>query len=386
MAEPKESVVAHYARGTLGVVVVLAAVAAAWTARQVLVLVLIALVLAVGFDPAVQWVSRRLNVGRGVAVSVIMLGALLFLVVFLALVIPPIVTEVRGLVQDLPQYAGKLQQSRGWLGDIVRRFGVPQRLDELSKNAPQIASSTFPTVLTFIQRVTGGIFNFLTIVVLTIYFMGSMPRLKDGVASLFPAEDRERHRTVLEEATGRIGGYVSGNVTISIIAGVLSFIAFLIIGVPFPAALAMWVAITDLIPSVGALIGAVVCTAVAAFNGFGSALLTAGYLLVYQQVENYAISPRIMKKAVDLSPAAVVVSVLIGGSLLGFVGALLALPLAAAAKVAIRDLWLGSRIDKVKESRKPEPPRTRKRPRAEAKGKGTGRGRKKSQQGKSDEG
>jgi predicted PurR-regulated permease PerM len=186
------------------------------------------------------------------------------------------------------------------------------------------------------------------------YFMASMPRLTDGLASLFSPEDRESHRRLLVEATDRIGGYVSGQLTVSLIAGVCSFVAFLIIDVPFPAALAMTVAITDLIPQVGALIGAVICTAVAAFNGFSPAVFTAGYLLVYQQVENYVVAPRVMKKAVDLSPAAVLISILIGGSLIGFVGALLALPLAAAAKVVVRDLWLGPRIEAVREARKPE--------------------------------
>jgi predicted PurR-regulated permease PerM len=143
---------------------------------------------------------------------------------------------------------------------------------------------------------------------------------------------------VLDESLAKVGGYVSGNILISIIAGGLSFAAFLLIGVPFPAALAMWVAFTDLIPAVGATLGAIVCVLVAAFSGVGTAVITAIYFIVYQQVENYLIAPRVMKRAIDLSPAAVILSTLIGGSLAGFAGALLALPIAATIKVIAKDV------------------------------------------------
>ena len=345
----------------MGVALVVGALAAAWVVRQVLILVLISLVLAIGFDPGVHWVVKRLKVRRGLAVAVILFSAVAVLGIFLALVIPPIVSEVQDLARDLPRYTEKLKSSRGLLGDAQKRFDLAKRLEDLSKDLPRLASSSFGTILSFGRSVAGGVFSFLTIVVLICYFMGSMPRVKDGVASLFPAQDRSRYRELLEEPTDKIGGYVSGQATVSAIAGVTSFIAFLVIGVPFPAALALLVAITGLIPSVGALIGAVISTLVAAFAGSGPALLTLIYMVIYQQVENYLISPRIMKKAVDLSPAAVIVAVLIGGALLGFVGVLLALPLAASAKVVVRDLWLGPRIEKVREGRQADSPPPRKR-------------------------
>ncbi len=150
---------------------------------------------------------------------------------------------------------------------------------------------------------------------------------------------------LMSRATERIGGYVSGNLTISLIAGAASFVGFLIIGVPFPAALAMWIAITDLIPVIGALLGAALCVLVALTVGVGTAVATLIFVVVYQQIENYVIGPRVMNKAVDLSPAAVLVALLVGGAMLGFAGALLALPLAAAAKVVVRDLWLAKHLE-----------------------------------------
>jgi predicted PurR-regulated permease PerM len=122
--------------------------------------------------------------------------------------------------------------------------------------------------------------------------------------------------------------------------------------VPFAAALAMWVAVADLIPTVGATLGAIVAVIVAAFAGLGEAVATTIYFVVYQQAENYVIVPRVMRRAVDLSPAAVIVSVLIGGTLAGFAGALLALPVAAAAKVVVREVWMS---DRVAQSAKEEP-------------------------------
>ena len=138
---------------------------------------------------------------------------------------------------------------------------------------------------------------------------------------------------------------MSGNIAVSIIAGVASFVFLRIFGIPFAAALAIWVAITDLIPTVGATLGALAAVIVAFFSSVADGIATVAYFLVYQQVENYLIVPRVMRKAVDLSPAAVIVSVLIGGSLAGFAGALLALPLAAAAKVVVRDVWLRPRVE-----------------------------------------
>jgi predicted PurR-regulated permease PerM len=160
-------------------------------------------------------------------------------------------------------------------------------------------------------------------------------------------EKREADARTLDEALERVGGYVSGNLIVSLIAGVTSFIFLQIFGIPFAAALAMWVAIADLIPTVGATLGAIVAVAVAFFSSVADGIATTIYFAAYQQVENYIIVPRVMKKAVDLSPAAVIVSVLIGGSLAGFAGALLALPLAAAAKVVVRDVWLKDRLSTV---------------------------------------
>ena len=334
-----------YARLTLTVVGVLAFLAAAWAVRSVLMLVLIAAVLAVGLEPPVERLER-LGLSRGWAVLAIFLAALGFIALFAWLVVPPLVREVGDLASNIPGYLDRLQHGNGWIAEQVKKYDLAEKLRSLTDHLPSLASASLGKLLGFTKSVASVIFNSLTIGILTIYFLLAMPRMETFVESLFLGPNRRRDIAVLRESLGRIGGYVSGNIIVSIIAGVGAFIWLWIFGVPFAAALAMWVAIADLIPTVGATLGAIVAVAVAFFSSIGDGVATTVYFVVYQQLENYVIVPRVMKKAVDLSPAAVIVSVLIGGSLAGFAGALLALPLAAAAKVVVRDMWLKARLTK----------------------------------------
>jgi predicted PurR-regulated permease PerM len=327
----------HYAKVTLTVVAVLALVAAAWAVRNILVLVLIAAVLAIGLDPAVRRLERW-HISRGWAALIIFLAAVGFIVLFGFLVIPPLVREVRQLASDIPGYIDRLKTSNGFVRHLQERYDLSGRLQSLTDRLPSLASSSIGTILGITKSVASIIFNLLTIGILTIYFLLSLPKTERLTEKLMSGPNRQRNIRILEESLRRIGGYVSGNIAVSIIAGVFAYVALRIIGVPFAIALAMWVAIADLIPSVGATLGALVAVIVAAFSSIGDAVATIIYFIVYQQVENYVIVPRVMRQAVDLSPAMVIVSVLIGGSLAGFAGALLALPIAAAAKVALGEV------------------------------------------------
>jgi predicted PurR-regulated permease PerM len=334
----------HYARVTLTVVAVLAILAAAWAVRATLMLVLVAAVLAVGLDPPVRRL-QRLHISRGWAVTLIFLATVAFLFIFALLVIPPLVREVRQLASDIPGYVDRLKTSQGWVGDLERKYHLSTKLKDLTDRLPSVASASLGKILGITKSVAAVIFNLLTISILTIYFQLSLPHTEENIRRLFRGEHRQRDVQMFQESLERVGGYVSGNIAVSVIAGVGAFVFLRIFGIPFAAALAMWVAVADLIPTVGATLGALAAVIVAFFSSITDGVATVIYFIVYQQVENYVIVPRVMKKAVDLSPAAVIVSVLIGGSLAGFAGALLALPLAAAAKVVIRDVWLRPRID-----------------------------------------
>ena len=335
----------YFARVTLTVMAVLIGLAAAWAVRSTLLLVLVAAVLAVGLDPPVRRL-QRMHVSRGWAVVLIFLATVAFLALFGFLVIPPLIREVRQLASDIPGYIDKLKTEQGWIGDLERKYHLSTKLKEITDKLPTLASQSLGRVLGITASVASVIFNLLTIGILTIYFLMSLPQSEKAIESTFRGEHRARNVMVFQESVQRIGGYVSGNIATSIIAGITSYILLRILGVPFAAALAMWVGIADLIPTVGATLGALAAVAVAFLgSGVADGVATVVFFIVYQQVENYVIVPRVMKKAVDLSPAAVIVSVLIGGGLGGFAGALLALPLAAAAKVIFREVWLRPRLD-----------------------------------------
>jgi predicted PurR-regulated permease PerM len=331
----------YVAKVTLTVILVLAVLAAAWAVRNIVVLILVSAVLAIGLDRPVRFL-QRFKISRGWAVTLIFLATIAFLALFMWLVVPSLVREVRDLAANIPDYVRRLGTNKTF-AEWDAKFHISDRLRELTSKLPTLASASFGTVLGITKSVGSMVFNLLTVAILTIYFLLSLPKTERMTETLFQGENRLRNIRILEESVERIGGYVSGNIGVSVIAGVAAFVALAIIGVPFAAALAMWVAIADLIPTVGATLGAVVAVIVAAFSGWFEASITAVYFIVYQQVENYLIVPRVMKKAVDLSPAMVIVSVLIGGTLAGFAGALLALPVAAAIKVVIRDVWVAER-------------------------------------------
>jgi predicted PurR-regulated permease PerM len=339
----------YFARVTVTVVAVLALITAAWSVRNILLLVLVAAVLAVGLDPPVRRL-QRLGLRRGWAVLAIFVATIGFIALFGSLVIPPLVREVRQLASDIPGYIDRLQHQNHFVAELQTKYHLADRLKSLTDKLPSVASSSIGTILGITKSVASIVFNLLTIAILTIYFLMSLPRTEQTVERLFRGRRRRRDVRMLEEALTRIGGYVSGNIAVSVIAGVFAYAAMRIIGVPFAVALAMWVAIADLIPTVGATLGALAAVIVAAFSSWGDAIATMAYFIVYQQVENYVIVPRVMKQAIDLSPAAVIVSVLIGGSLSGFAGALLALPIAAAAKVVIRETWLADRTGRAGEA------------------------------------
>ena len=325
----------YWARATLTVVAVLALLAAAWSVRNILLLVLVATVLAVGLDPQVRWLQRR-RVSRAWAVTIIGLLGVGFLALFAWLVIPQAVRQTQELARDFPSYLDRLRTSTGTLGTMEAKYHLSERLQQASSRLPDLAIGKIPSITAGAGSV---IANTLTVAVLTIYFLLGLEREHSVGQRIVAGEHADRNTRILDESLERIGGYVSGNIFISIIAGTLAFLVLEILDVPFAAALAVWVAIADLIPGVGAMLGAVVCVIVALFSSVGDGIVVAVYFIVYQRVENYLILPRVMTKAIDLSAPTVIITLLIGSSLAGLAGALIALPIAAALKVIVRELW-----------------------------------------------
>lgn len=312
---------------------------AAYLVRSILVLVLVAAFLAIGLDPAVRRLEG-MGLSRGFAVTGIFLGAILFLVGFLFAVVPPLVEQVAEFATKLPSYVTDLANRNPRIQEWVLENDIPTKLQDATKNVPSIIGGSLGGVLGIAGSVVSALFSMLTVLVLTIYFLLSLSRIRHGSFKLVPKSRRARAKELADPILEKIGGYIAGQLTVALIAGVLALIFMWIVGMPYPVALALWVSIAALIPLVGATVGAIPATIVAFFTSLPLGLGTLLYFLIYQQIENYVIAPRIMTKAVDISPAAVLLAALVGGTLLGFVGALMAIPAAASIKLIAQEVFL----------------------------------------------
>jgi predicted PurR-regulated permease PerM len=320
---------------SLGVLAVLTAAAGVYTARGVLIRALIALFAAISLDPAVRML-RRWGMRRGLAVLLIFLVALGLVVAFLLAVIPAMVHQFQALVQDFPGYLTRLQDRSAHFRQLSDRYHLTSQIQDLLASLPGRLGSG---LLGLTGRLFSALFSTLTVVVLAIYFMADLPRLRRGVLRLLPRAHRAEFGQIADVIIDKVGAYMIGNILISLVAGVASFIVFTILGVPFSVPLAFAVALCDLIPMIGATLGAVISVLVAllATGLWPTTVLVAAFFVVYQQLENYLIAPRILRTTVSLSAAAVLLAGLIGGTALGLVGALMAIPVAAALKVVLAE-------------------------------------------------
>ena len=320
----------------LGVALAYGLVTALIAVHGVLVLLLTAAFLAIGLAPLVDKLEAR-RVKRGRAVGIVLLGVLLFFVGFGFAVVPPIVEQTQHLIEQAPGYVQQLQSNER-IAALDERFGLLERAEQAVGDPAKLGTAAAGGVLGVGRVVLGFTFNTLTLLILTLYFLSSLPSIKANAYRLVPRSRRARVGLLTDEILTRVGGYVAGAVIIAGIASVLTFLLLLTLGVDSPVALALLVFLTGLIPLIGASIGAVVITLVALFTSVQAGIIVAVYYLVYQQFENYLLYPRIMKRSVDVSPAATVVAVLIGGSLLGVLGALLAIPIAAAVQLVLNEV------------------------------------------------
>jgi predicted PurR-regulated permease PerM len=317
--------------GSLGVLVVYLGYRAVILVSDVFVQVLIAAFIAVSLDPAVRWMIQR-RVKRGQAVAIIFLSLIALLAIFMWAFLPPLLRQGGSLTSDFPSYLDHLRDKSPSLRSLEDRFHLQDSIHNLAKTVP---SKLGHQALTFGQRFLGALLSALLVVVLTIYFMLDLPRLRRGIVRLFP----KRHRRVVNDVANvvidKVGSYMIGNLIVSAVAGVATLIALLALRVPFALPLAVFVAVTDLIPMIGASLGAVVCIVVAFATSslWPTTILVVVFFVLYQQVENYLVVPRVMRNSVQMPAVAVLLAALLGGSVLGLIGALMAIPLVAALRV-----------------------------------------------------
>jgi predicted PurR-regulated permease PerM len=321
------------AAGTVGVLAVLLAALGIYVVRGILVLVFIALFLAVCLEPAVRWLVHR-GIRRSLAVTIVMSVLVGLFVVFVWSLVPPLVDQGGKLIGDLPGYLQKLSTRSAGVREVTDRYHLTEKLNALVGALPgRLAEGA----VGFVHRFVGLVGSSLTVLVLTIYFMSDMARIRRIVVWLFPSNRRARVGEIVDIAVDKVGGYMIGNLIISLIAGASAFVCLELVGVPFALPLAVTVAITDLIPMIGATLGAVICVLVAVFaDGIWPAgVVVTAFFILYQQVENYLIAPRVLRGTVNLSSVGVLLVALIGGAVLGLMGALMAIPIAATVKVVV---------------------------------------------------
>ena len=307
-------------------------------ARSVLILLLVSIFIAVGLNPLVEWFMRR-GLKRGLSVGVVFLLMILAVVGVGFAIVPVVTDQIDSLIQNAPGYLDLLEKSKT-LTNLNDKYHFIQKAQEYIQD-PALAQRAFGGILGVGKVVANALFNMFTILVLTLYFLASLPSIKRAAYSLVPGSRRRRFSILGDEVLGRVGGYVSGQFMVALCAGVCMFIFLEIVGLrEYAVALAIVVMFCDFIPMVGGFIGVVVVSLIGFTGGLWTGIACLIYGIIYQQIENYVVAPRIMRRAVDIPGAVTVIAALLGGALLGVVGALLAIPSAAAILLIIREVWV----------------------------------------------
>jgi predicted PurR-regulated permease PerM len=302
-----------------------------------LILIVLALVFALGLDPMVAWLGRH-GWRRPWGVAAVTIGFLLIVVGVFAVIIPPIVTQVEQLSRALPGLLQQLQDRSSTLGRLNARYHL---LDSLKAQFSAGAGGLpLNGVLNVGLAVFGTLTAAVTVLVLTVYFLANLPAIRRILYRMFPASRRSRGRELGDEISTRVGGYVLGNLLTSAIAGLGTFLFLEIVRVPYAVALGVLVAVLDLIPVVGSTIGGILVTLVALSISTTVAIASLVFYIAYRLLEDYLLVPRVMNRAVDVPPVLTIVALIIGGALLGVVGAFLAIPAAAAVQLIVtRVVW-----------------------------------------------
>jgi predicted PurR-regulated permease PerM len=298
---------------------------------QIFVLILIALFLATGLNPAVEALRRR-NMSRSAAVAVIFSAVILFVIFFALVVLPPVISQGTQLIDKAPQLLTDLKNN-STISNLNDHYGIIDTLQEKLKSVTSngtLLISTFGGVIGVGKSVLSGFFSFLTVLVLTLYFITSLPQAVELGLSLVPSSRRERVGRLTEAIIARVGSFVGSQIIIAAMASVFVFFLSLVLGLPSPIAIGMIVLVCGLIPLVGHFIGCSIVTIIGLTQSVLLGLIAFLAYVVYVQIENYVVTPRIMKKTLSVPGAVTIISALIGSSLLGLIGGLLAVPVAAA--------------------------------------------------------
>jgi len=317
---------------------------------------LIATFLAVALSPPVNVLARRMR--RGFAITIVYLGLLAVPLLLIALIVPPMVTEANKFADNVPQYSRdvtKFVKENKRLRELNQDYDITTQLEKEAGKLPGRLGGAAGTLRDVGFGIVNSAFALITILVLTAFLLGSGRSWIDAIIGMRPPHQRDRLRRSLDRMGEAVAGYVAGAMTIAVIAGVLTYIVLTILGVPFRGPLAVIAGLFSLIPLVGATIAAVLIGIFTVFVDFPTTtIIWTIWAIGYQQLENHLIQPQIQKRTVNVHPLITIVAVLFGATLLGIVGALVAIPVAASIQILLRE-YVDVRTLSIKTS-PPEPP------------------------------
>lgn len=316
-----------------GVAVTYVALRGLAAASSMLILIGVAFFLALGLEPAVSWLVGK-KVPRWAAVTAVLLALIAVVAGSLAAAIPPLVQQAREFTDQAPHYIQHIGDHSSWIGRLNDRFHLQQRITETvnGSGGPVVGQA-----LKAGEAVFGAVADVVVVAVLTVYFLADFPRIRKTLYRFVPHSRRPRAILIGDQVFAKVGAYVLGNVVISAIAGVATFVWLVIFDVPYPLLLGIFVALLDLIPF-GSSVAGVIVAAVALTVSVPVAIATLVFYTLFRFAEDYLLVPKIIGRAVNVPAVATLLAVLVGGALLGIVGALVAIPIAAAIQLAAREL------------------------------------------------
>ncbi|MFS0853349.1 AI-2E family transporter [Microbacterium sp. 179-I 3D4 NHS] len=308
----------------------------------VLIYIALALFAALGLDPAVRFLERR-GLSRSLSVVSVILGLVVVVGLLLWMVVPIVVDQIAGFVQSVPGMIADFQrtdiyatlddqfgdQFQTLIGDVQTFLSDPGNIASIGGGALKVGAS-----------IATGVSGAIVVLVLTLYFVATLPTMKRALLRLAPARERDRIGDISEQITDSVGGYVMGMVVLAFCNALFALLLFVVLGLPFPPLMATVAFCITLIPLVGSVLFWIIATVLALFTDPVGALIFAIAYLVYMQVEAYLITPRVMNKAISIPGALVVIGALAGGTLLGLLGALVAVPVAASVLIIIKQVWV----------------------------------------------
>jgi predicted PurR-regulated permease PerM len=327
--------------GALGVAVTIGLVELFLRATSVLILIGLAFFIAAGLDPVVVWLNRH-GVRRWAAVLIVILALFAFVGGFIAAAIPPVSAQTSALINELPKYVHELQDHSSTLGRLNVKYHLQQRVTSLLSTK---GSALAGGVIGAGKIVVSTVSSILLVAVMTIYFLVGMPQVKLFLYHLIPHSRRTRAVLIGDEIFTKVGGYVLGNVITSFIAGAGTFLWMLAWGIPYPALLGLLIFLLDLIPVIGSTVGGAIVTLVAVTVSIPVAIATLVFYIAYRLAEDYLLVPRIIGHTVKVPALGGMVAIVLGGVVMGIIGALIALPVAAAIQLLLEEITF-PRLDK----------------------------------------